>query len=104
MSDLEEALKALRLTHDKYQIAGRFVASKDSAARWPTEPSKSTEVDFFYSEHEPIGVNMGTGLTPLKLFNIASLMRGQLGCCWINTASEAVRNDKWASPRLGHYG
>jgi len=100
MSDIEEALRALRLVHDKYQIAGRFVASKDAAARWPTELPKSAEVDFFFSEFEPVGVKFETGLTPLKLFDIASLMKGQLGYRWINAASGAVLSDEWPAQDL----
>ncbi|MFJ4068924.1 hypothetical protein ACIPW4_27080 [Pseudomonas sp. NPDC089996] len=73
MSDIEEAMKALRLAHDKYQVAGRFVASKDAAARWPTELPKSAEIDFLFSEYEPIWVRIETGLTPMKLFDVASL-------------------------------
>lgn len=100
MSDIEEALKALRMVHDNYQIAGRFVASKDVAARWPTELPKSAEVDFFFNEYEPVGVKFETGLTPLKLFDIASLKKGQLGYRWINAASREVMNDEWPAQDL----
>ncbi|WP_085673417.1 MULTISPECIES: hypothetical protein [unclassified Pseudomonas] len=95
MSDIEKALKALRLVHDKYQITGRFVASKDVAVRWPTELPRSAEVDFLFNEYEPVGVKIETGLTPLKLFDIASLQKGQFGYRWINAASGAVLSDEW---------
>jgi hypothetical protein len=100
MSNIDEALKALRLVHDKYQISGSFVASKDAEARWPTELPKSAEVDFLFSEYEPVGVKIETGLTPLKLLDIASLLKGQLGYRWINAANGAVLSDEWPAQDL----
>ncbi|WP_445671928.1 hypothetical protein [Pseudomonas inefficax] len=100
MSDIGEALKALRLVHDKYQIAGDFMASKDLAVRWPAELPRSAEVEFLFSEYEPIGVKIETGLTPLKLFDVAFLKKGQLGYRWINTADGAVLSDEWPGQDL----
>ncbi|WP_409264965.1 hypothetical protein, partial [Pseudomonas sp. KCJK9000] len=100
MSEIEEALKALQLVHDKYQIAGRFEASKDMKVCWPTELPRSAEVDFLFSEYEPVGVKIETGLTPLKLFDIATLKKGQLGYRWINVASDTELKDEWPTHGL----
>ncbi|MFJ4068949.1 hypothetical protein ACIPW4_27240 [Pseudomonas sp. NPDC089996] len=100
MSDIRDALEALRLVHDKYQIAGRYVTSKDSVARWPSELPRSAEVDVLFSEYEPVGVKIETGFTPLKLFDIASLKKGQFGYRWINVAEGAVLNNEWPDQDL----
>jgi len=100
MSDIEFALKSLRSVHGKYQIAGQFTASNDSITRWPTNLPRSAEVDLLFREHDPVGVKFDTGLTPLKLFDVASLKKGQLGYRWISTADGQIQSEEWPDQHL----
>lgn len=100
MSDIRDALRELSLVHSKYQIAGDFLASHDVAVRWPAELPRSPELDIFYNEYEPTAVKIETGITPLKLFDIVSLKKGQLGYRWVNTAEGSVLDDEWPTQNL----
>lgn len=100
MSDIRDALKELSLVHDKYQIDGGYRASHAAGSNWPSELPRSIETDIFYDEYEPCGVRIETGLTPLKMFDIASLKKAQLGYRWVNTAEGVVLSDDWSHQDL----
>ncbi|MEG1038259.1 MAG: hypothetical protein RSE22_07885 [Mucinivorans sp.] len=100
MSEVVGALKELDLVHKKYKIPGRFLASSDVLARWPSELPRSAELDVFYNEYEPSGIKIETGLTPLKLFGMMELNKGQLGYRWINTKEGTVLDEEWPDKNL----
>ncbi|WP_349975510.1 hypothetical protein [Pseudomonas sp. WHRI 8519] len=95
MRDIKDALKELSLVHDKYQIDGFYRALHAAESNWPAELPRSIETDLFYDEYEPCGVRLETGLTPLKMFDLASLKKAQLGYRWVNSAESVVLNDDW---------
>lgn len=100
MSDIGSALKELSLVHNKYQIDGHFLASHDVGAKWSSELPRSSELDVFYNEYDPVGVRLETGLTPLKIFDMSLLKRAQLGYGWINAGGEVELNSEWPQQHL----
>lgn len=100
MSDIRSALKELSLVHNKYQIDGHFLASHDVGAKWSSELPRSSELDVFYNEYDPVGVRLETGLTPLKIFDMSLLKRAQLGYGWINAGGKVELNSEWPQQHL----
>lgn len=95
MSQVDDALKELSFMHAKYQLSGQFVASGNASVRWPAELPRSAEIELYYNNYEPKGIKIETGLTPLKLFEVEGLKKGQVGYRWINTADGAVLDNEW---------
>lgn len=100
MTNLGDALKALKAVHARHEIPGDFLASPDVSIRWPSELPGSAELDVFYSEYEPRGVRIETGFTPLRLFDMAALNKAQTGYRWINSIDGPVLSDEWPSQHV----
>ncbi|MFK3909398.1 hypothetical protein ACI2KD_15215 [Pseudomonas monteilii] len=100
MDTISDALKGLSAVHAKHKISGRFLASDDASTRWPPALPCSVELEAFYNQSEPHGVQIETGLTPLKLFDVTALEKAQTGYRWINTTRGLVSNDEWPAQYL----
>lgn len=95
MDTISDVLKGLSVVHAKHKIPGRFLASDDASTRWPPALPCSVELEAFYNQSEPHGVQIETGLTPLKLFDVIALEKAQTGYRWISNTGGLVLNDEW---------
>jgi hypothetical protein len=95
MSELEKALIELRRIHKKFQLDGSFEKNGQVNATWPQTLERSVETDFFYDNYEPVDVEVETGLTPIRFFDLNILEDAQVGYKWDGNSNKSQLNTHW---------
>lgn len=95
MNGIGHAAAELARVHNKYNLPGGFQRRGEVSAKWPSALARSVELEHFYNEYEPIDVKIETGFTPLKLFSLYSIEKGQVGYKWVNVGAVATLNKEW---------
>lgn len=95
MSALEKALIELRRIHKKFQLEGSFEKNRQVNTTWPQTLERSGETDFFYENCEPVDVEIETGLTPIRFFDLNVLEDAQVGYKWDGNSNKSQLNTHW---------
>jgi hypothetical protein len=95
MSGIGHAAAELARVHNKYNLSGGFQSRAQVSAKWSSTLGRSVELDDFYNDYEPVDVKIETGFTPLKLFSLDSIEKGQVGYKWVNVESAVKLNKEW---------
>ena len=95
MIDITTAADELVRVHSKYNLSGNFQRCDQVDVKWPAALARSAELDAFFNGYEPIDVKLETGFTPLKLFSLESIEKGQMGYKWIDAGSGTKLNKDW---------
>jgi hypothetical protein len=81
------AIQALVAIHHRHRLPGCFEPTDQA---WPAALPASAALQAFYSSHDPRQVKIDTGMSPIRLFELAGLERGQQGYRW--QGDPALRN------------
>ncbi len=95
MSTLQKALIELHRIHKKFLLDGKFEKNGQVNATWPQTLERSVETDFFYDNYEPVGVEMETGLTPIRFFDLNTIEDDQAGYKWDGNSNKSQLNPRW---------
>ena len=95
MNGIGHAAAELARVHNKYNLSGSFQRRGEVSLKWPSTLGRSVELDDFFNDYEPVDVKIETGFTPLKLFSLDSIERGQVGYKWVNVGSVTKLNKEW---------
>lgn len=100
MSALDNAFKELPRVHKKFDLEGRFQKNSQTNAKWPQTLPRSAEMEAFYDLCEPVDVEVETGLTPIRFFNLGELENGQVGYKWAGESNKTELNGNWPAQHL----
>lgn len=100
MSALDNAFKELRRVHKKFDLEGSFEKNSQANAKWPQTLPRSAEMEAFYDLCEPVDVEVETGLTPIRFFNLDALEDGQVGYKWAGESNKTELNGNWPAQHL----
>jgi hypothetical protein len=95
MIDIITAADELVRVHSKYSLSGNFQRCDQVDVKWPPALARSAELDAFLNGYEPVDVKIETGFTPLKLFSLEFIEKGQMGYKWIDVGSVTKLNEDW---------
>lgn len=93
MNDIDDAMLELIRVHNKYCLPGSFRRRSQVDARWPSNLSRSVQLDYFFNNYEPVDVKLESGFTPIKFVNLDSLEKAQIGYKWTNIDTNTKLNE-----------
>lgn len=100
MINLDNAFKELRRVHKKFYLEGGFEKNGATNAKWPKTLPRSAETGYLYDLCEPVDVEVETGLTPIRFFNLDALEGGQVGYRWAGEPNKTELNGNWPAQHL----
>ena len=97
MNGLNNALLDLATQFEKYNVRGSFAKGN---LIYPSSLPKSEELDYYFSNFNPVDVKIDTGMSPIKLIGLRDLMEGQAGYRWTIKNGKTVDLAKWNSESI----
>jgi len=93
MKNIQTTLEKFTNTCKKYSLAGSFEPVGDLDKAFPSKLPRSTELDFFYKNYNPLGLKIETGFTPIKIYALADLEKSQAGYNYLHDHYLVIGDD-----------
>lgn len=99
MASLEQALSQWVDTHRTFNLDGHFarVDAQILKQKWLDDIPSSPELEYYFSQYEPVGVIVETGFAPIQFWQIHELQEALVGYRWVGMTDALTESDTWRS-------